>query len=66
MIEEIAIADLGAITNARLELGTGLTVITGETGAGKTMLLTGLELLDVLVDRPRRDGGPEGQGLVDP
>lgn len=45
MIEEIAIADLGAITSARLELGPGLTVITGETGAGKTMLLTGLELL---------------------
>ncbi len=45
MIEEIRIENLGVIATARLELGAGLTVITGETGAGKTMVLTGLDLL---------------------
>src|SRR5690625_4102975 len=42
---EIRIADLGVIDRAVLELGSGLSVITGETGAGKTMLLTGLGLI---------------------
>lgn len=41
MIEEIRIENLGVIASARVELGPGLTAITGETGAGKTMLLTG-------------------------
>lgn len=45
MIEEIRIENLGVIVSARLELGPGFTVITGETGAGKTMVLTGLDLL---------------------
>lgn len=45
MIEEIYIRDLGVIEEARLEFGRGLTVLTGETGAGKTMVLTALGLL---------------------
>ncbi|PJI95291.1 DNA repair protein RecN [Luteimicrobium subarcticum] len=45
MLEEISIENLGVIESARVELGPGLTVVTGETGAGKTMLLTGLSLL---------------------
>ncbi|HWJ83944.1 MAG TPA: AAA family ATPase, partial [Cellulomonas sp.] len=45
MIEEIRIADLGVIGRAHVELGAGLTVLTGETGAGKTMVLTALNLL---------------------
>ncbi|WP_407320840.1 DNA repair protein RecN [Isoptericola halotolerans] len=45
MLEEIAIEDLGVIRAARVPLAAGLTVITGETGAGKTMVLTGLGLL---------------------
>ena len=45
MIDEIRIENLGVIAAATLELGDGLTVITGETGAGKTMVLTGLDLL---------------------
>ena len=45
MIEEIYIRDLGVIQEARLALGPGLTVITGETGAGKTMVLSALGLL---------------------
>ena len=45
MIEEIRIGDLGVIDESVLELGRGLTVVTGETGAGKTMLVTALGLL---------------------
>jgi DNA repair protein RecN (Recombination protein N) len=42
---ELRIRGLGAIEDATLELGPGLTVVTGETGAGKTMVVTGLTLL---------------------
>jgi DNA repair protein RecN (Recombination protein N) len=45
MIEELRIGGLGVIESSTLELGPGLTVITGETGAGKTMLVTALGLL---------------------
>lgn len=45
MIEEIRIRGLGVIDDAVLEPHRGLTVVTGETGAGKTMVLTGLALL---------------------
>lgn len=45
MIEEIKIRDLGVIREATLTFGPGLNVLTGETGAGKTMVLTALGLL---------------------
>ena len=45
MLEEIRIGSLGVIESSSLELGPGLTVITGETGAGKTMIVTALGLL---------------------
>lgn len=45
MLEEIRISSLGVIESSTLELGPGLTVITGETGAGKTMIVTALGLL---------------------
>lgn len=45
MIEEISIRDLGVIERATLPLGAGFTAITGETGAGKTMVVTALGLL---------------------
>ncbi|KQO65224.1 DNA repair protein RecN [Curtobacterium sp. Leaf261] len=45
MIDEIGIRDLGVIGEATLELGPGFTVVTGETGAGKTMIVTALGLL---------------------
>ena len=45
MIEEIRIRDLGVIDEAVLPLHRGLTVLTGETGAGKTMVVTALGLL---------------------
>ena len=45
MLEEIRITGLGVIDDALLALGPGLTVVTGETGAGKTMVVTALGLL---------------------
>lgn len=45
MIDEIKIRDLGVIREATLSFGPGLNVLTGETGAGKTMVLTALGLL---------------------
>lgn len=45
MIEEMRLHDLGVIADATLPIGRGFTAITGETGAGKTMVVTGLGLL---------------------
>ena len=44
-LEEISIRNLGVIEQSELELGPGLNVLTGETGAGKTMILTALALV---------------------
>ena len=71
MIEEISIRNLGVIGEARLPLGPGFTALTGETGAGKTMVVTALGLL--LGDRSDssvlRQGGTsavvEGQWQID-
>ncbi|PZF79636.1 DNA repair protein RecN [Jiangella anatolica] len=60
MLEEIRIRGLGVIDDAQLELGPGLTVVTGETGAGKTMVLTGLNLLM----GGRADGGAVRTGAT--
>lgn len=45
MIEELRIRSLGVIDEAAVVLGPGLTVLSGETGAGKTMVLSGLSLV---------------------
>ncbi|MFI8593545.1 DNA repair protein RecN [Microbacterium sp. NPDC078428] len=45
MIEEMRLRSLGVIAEATLPLGPGFTAVTGETGAGKTMVVTGLGLL---------------------
>ncbi|NLB48008.1 MAG: DNA repair protein RecN, partial [Microbacteriaceae bacterium] len=45
MIEQLRIRDLGVIVDTTLDLGPGFTAITGETGAGKTMVVTALGLL---------------------
>jgi DNA repair protein RecN (Recombination protein N) len=62
MIEEIYIRDLGVIQEARLPFGKGLTVITGETGAGKTMVLSALGLL--LGERADSSSIRRGQDLA--
>jgi DNA repair protein RecN (Recombination protein N) len=45
VIEELSIRDLGVIGEAVLPLGPGFTAVTGETGAGKTMVVSALGLL---------------------
>ncbi|WP_045875625.1 DNA repair protein RecN [Pseudofrankia sp. DC12] len=57
MLEEIRLRGLGVIDDAVLDLAPGLTVVTGETGAGKTMIVQGLGLLT---------GGRADYGLIRP
>lgn len=45
MIEHLSISDLGVIERAELDLAPGFNVVTGETGAGKTMVVTAFGLL---------------------
>jgi DNA repair protein RecN (Recombination protein N) len=57
MLIELAVADLGVIADVTVVLGPGMTALTGETGAGKTLLVTAIELLvggraDASVVRP--------------
>ncbi|MFC0863137.1 DNA repair protein RecN [Sphaerimonospora cavernae] len=71
-VEEVRIQGLGVIDEAVLELSPGFTVVTGETGAGKTMVVTGLGLLfggraDPARVRPGADRATvEGTLVVDP
>ena len=72
MLEEIRLAGLGVIAEAVLPLSGGFTVLTGETGAGKTMLLSALNLLcggraDAALVRPGAARATvEGRVHVDP
>src|SRR5690554_1804616 len=66
MIEELSIRNLGVIEHSVLPLGPGFTALTGETGAGKTMVVTALGLLlgsraDSAVVR-QGSGGAEVEG----
>jgi DNA repair protein RecN (Recombination protein N) len=45
MLTELRVEDLGIISELQVNLGTGLTAITGETGAGKTLIVDALSLL---------------------
>ncbi len=45
MLVELAVRDLGVISDLRVEVGPGMTALTGETGAGKTMIVEALSLL---------------------
>ena len=45
MLVELRIRDLGVIEEVSLVLGPGMTALTGETGAGKTLLVEAIELL---------------------
>jgi DNA repair protein RecN (Recombination protein N) len=72
MLEEVRITRLGVIDDAVLEFSAGFNVVTGETGAGKTMVVTGLGLLfggraDPSRVRPGADrAAVEGRLRVDP
>ena len=44
-LEELTIRSIGVIEHSTVEIAPGLTVLTGETGAGKTMILTALNLI---------------------
>ena len=45
MLTELRVENLGIVDEMCVPLGSGLTAITGETGAGKTLLVDALELL---------------------
>lgn len=45
MLRHLAVRNVGVVADAQLSPSTGFTVITGETGAGKTLLIGGLRLL---------------------
>jgi DNA repair protein RecN (Recombination protein N) len=45
MLTELNVTDLGVIDHLTLVLGTGMTAVTGETGAGKTLIVGAIELL---------------------
>jgi DNA repair protein RecN (Recombination protein N) len=72
MVEEVRIQGLGVIDEAVLELSPGFNVVTGETGAGKTMVVTSLGLMfggraDPQRVRPGADrASVEGRIVVDP
>lgn len=71
MLESLRIENLGTISSVSLDFGPGFTVITGETGAGKTMLLTSLDWLlgakvePALVSHGAQKAVVEGSFLVD-
>jgi DNA repair protein RecN (Recombination protein N) len=65
VLSEIRIRGLGVIEDVTLELGPGLTVVTGETGAGKTMVVTGLHLLFGGRADPARVRSGSGRAVVD-
>jgi DNA repair protein RecN (Recombination protein N) len=72
MLEEVRITGLGVIEDAVMEFSPGFTVVTGETGAGKTMVVTGLGLMfggraDPARVRPGADrASVEGRLRIDP
>ena len=45
MLSELRVVDLGIIAELTVPIGSGMTAITGETGAGKTLLVEALQLL---------------------
>ena len=65
MLDELSVTNLGVIASTRIEPGNGMVVVTGETGAGKTMLLGALRLL--MGASARSDSiGPDGdEALVE-
>src|SRR3954471_23650957 len=70
MLTELAVHDLGVIDALRLVLGPGMTALTGETGAGKTLVVEAIELLvggradGVLVRRGTEEATVEGRFVM--
>jgi DNA repair protein RecN (Recombination protein N) len=70
VLTELAVQDLGVIDDLRLVLGPGMTALTGETGAGKTLLVEAIELLvggradGVLVRKGADEARVEGRFVV--
>src|SRR6059058_5817454 len=71
MLVELAVHDLGVIADLSLVFGPGMTALTGETGAGKTLVVEAIELLvggradGVLVRRGAAEARVEGRFVVD-
>ena len=71
MLTELAVHYLGVIDELRLVVGPGITALTGETGAGKTLLVEAIELLvggradGVLVRPGAGEARVEGRFVVD-
>jgi len=65
MLEELYVENLGIIAASRIEPGTGLVAITGETGAGKTLLLGALRLLRGDPARTDRVGPRDDEARVE-
>jgi DNA repair protein RecN (Recombination protein N) len=70
VLVELAVTDLGVIADLSLLLGPGMTALTGETGAGKTLVVTAIDLLvggraDATVVRPgAEEARVEGRFVV--
>jgi DNA repair protein RecN (Recombination protein N) len=62
MLEELVVSNLGLIRSASVEFSRGLTVVTGETGTGKTLMLGALRLL-VGASAPKGMIGPHGDSI---
>ncbi|MCZ7628426.1 MAG: hypothetical protein M5U19_04940 [Microthrixaceae bacterium] len=54
MLVELGVRDLGVIAEARIPLAGAMTALTGETGAGKTMVTEALRLLSGAKAEPAR------------
>ncbi len=65
MLIELAVRDLGVIAEARIPFGAGLTALTGETGAGKTMVVEALNLLQGERADPSRVRPGAGEAVVE-
>src|SRR5882757_2240265 len=71
MLVELGVTNLGVIAELRIVVAPGMTALTGETGAGKTMLVEALELLvggraDAALVRPGCDEATiEGRFVID-
>ncbi|HEY2428730.1 MAG TPA: DNA repair protein RecN, partial [Acidimicrobiales bacterium] len=77
MLLELTVRNLGVIEDLTLLLGPGMTALTGETGAGKTLVVEAIELLvggrpDAVLVRPGSDeawvegrfAGPDGEEVI--